>query len=344
MLVKAKDLLDCTQAILEYIGESKENAAIIADTLVESDLAGVPTHGTAILQTIKMRADAGQLTLPTAPEFLYDDGAVAFIDGKDGIGIVAANLALNTAIGKAKQYGVGFALVRNTNNVAALGTYTRKAAKQGVIAVMVGNAAPAASPFGASEAFLGTNPISVGIPIEETGFCLDMATTVVARGKIRKAHLEGKEIPSDWAMDRDGNPTTVAGDALKGCLQYIGGAKGSALAMAIDIIAGVLSGSNYGPGIKSFFSLEGPTGVGFGFFALDISRFMPPEEFTCKMRNYTASVKNLKKAPGVEEIKMPGEIEKNKIERSLREGVQIGDKPFADFKALAALAGSEIKC
>ncbi len=329
--------------ILKYLGETSDNAEVIANILVKADMRGVSTHGTYLLKVMAMRVEAGLLELPTIPKVVSDSGATAIIDGMDGIGMVAANEAVELAIEKAKQYGIGIVLVRNTNNIGSLACYTQKAADQGMIAIMSGNAAPAMAPFGGAEQFMGTNPIGISVASDGVGFNADMASSVVARGKVRKAAREGVDIPKDWALDEEGFSTTDPNEALKGTLLPMGGPKGSALALTVDILSGILSGASYAPNLKSFHALEGPTGAGVSCIVIDISRFMELNKFKELMAGYTGSIKNLKKAQGFHEILMPGEIEYRKEEESQDVGVNMTEEQLMALNKILIQANSNIR-
>ncbi|KUK14265.1 MAG: Ldh family oxidoreductase [Synergistetes bacterium] len=343
MKVEVDKLILAVEEILVGLGETEANAKKIAEILVKADMRGISTHGVYLLNVIAMRVDGGQLRLPTEVEVLSEKDATVLIDGKDGIGMVAGYFALEKAIEKAKEYGIGISLIRNTNNVGCLGCYTEKAADNGMIAIMASNAAPAMAPWGAAEKFLGTNPIALSIPGDGMNFTMDMATSVVARGKIREAQRKGMKIPEGWALDAEGRPTTDPEAALKGTLMPIGGPKGSALAMAVDIICGLLAGSGYGNQLKSFHVLEGPTRVGASCIVIDVSRFIDLNEFKEKMKVYFATVKGLKKAHGVEEIFIPGEIEFRREKRSREEGVELDDKLASSINALLEKVGSSLR-
>ncbi|MCF6096313.1 Ldh family oxidoreductase [Thermovorax subterraneus] len=343
MKIPVETLKNAAHEILVGLGESPENAKVVSEILVRADMRGISTHGTYLLNVISMRREGGQINIPTNPEVVLDKEAVAVVDGNDGIGMVAANLALEIAMGKAEKYGVSMVLIRNANNVGCLGCYTQRAAENGKIAIMSSNAAPAMAPWGAAEKFLGTNPIAISIPAKTLNFTADMATSVVARGKIREALRNGKTIPDNWAMDPEGRPTTDPAKALEGSLMPIGGPKGSSLAMAVDIISGVLAGSGYGNKLKSFHVLEGPTGVGASCIVIDVSHFMDAESFKEMMEGYFQTVKNLKKAQGVEEIFIPGEIEHRKEKRSLEEGVEVSDKLANSLNELLKKVGSNLR-
>ena len=218
-------------------------------------------------------------------------------------------------------------LIRNTNNLGSLAFYTEKIASRGMIAMMSCNAAPAMAPWGGAEAFTGTNPIAISIYTgSDMLFSADMATSVVARGKIRQALREGKAIPADWALDADGNPTTDPAAALKGTLLPMAGPKGSALALAVDIMSGILAGAEHAPNLKSFHAPEGKTGVGGALVTIDISKFMPLAEFKDTIVEYIKSLKTMKKVKTASEIFLPGEIEHNREKTSREAGLTLDDK------------------
>lgn len=342
MKLKYNLLYECTVEILKACGESEENAAIVAKNLIKADARGITTHGTYLLTPIWQRAKAKQLSLPTNACVVSDEAAIAIIDGGDGLGAVAGMLAVKTTIQKAKQYGIASVLIRNTNNIGALACYTEDIAKEGMIAIMSCNAAPAMAPWGGAEAFLGTNPFAIGIYTgHDMVFSADMASSVVARGKIRKAARNGESIPDNWATDEEGNFTTDPNAALKGALLPMSGPKGSAIALAVDIMSGMLSGAQYAPNLKSFHTPEGATGVGASLIVMDIGRFMELQVFQSHMEGYIADIKAMKKAKGFDEIYLPGEIEYNKEQQSYNEGIKLDENAVAAIDTLLEAIGSE---
>jgi LDH2 family malate/lactate/ureidoglycolate dehydrogenase len=288
-------------------------------------LRGNDTHGVHLLTILPERVDAGMLQIPTKLTVLKASGVTALLDGGNGLGPVAVQRAMEMSIGKAKEFGIGSCLVRNTNNIGILSFYTLLAAEEKMVGIVMSNAAAAMSPWGGSEAFFGTNPLSIGIPggAGTAPVVLDMSSTVVARGKIRRAARLKESIPEGWAFDGTGRPTTDPAEALKGTLMPIGGPKGYGLALMIDVLAGMLSGSQYGPAIRTFHELKGPTGVGVFTLAIEIERFMPIGQFTALLKAYLASIKASPKANGVSRIYLPGEIEYEKEQRNLAEGVEV---------------------
>lgn len=313
--------------ILVGLGEINLHSEWTADCLIKADMRGINTHGVHLLNSIAQRTHAGMLKLPTRVDIITNDVATGIIDGNNGLGPVAGRIAINMCIEKAKEYGIGIILIRNTNNIGSLAYYAEIAAAQNMIAFISCNAAPAMAPWGGAEAFVGTNPIAISIPTSESHcFIADMATSVVARGKIRKAFRENMDIPVGWALDEEGQPTTDARKALEGTLLPMGGPKGASIALAVDLISGVLSGSSYGPNLKSFHELEGPTGVGATCVVVDVGRFMAVTHFNELVESYITSAKSMNKAKGFSKILMPGEIEQQKEQQSIVDGIILEDQ------------------
>lgn len=337
-----RDLLyACAIDVLLALGETPENAKIAAENFCQADSRGVTTHGTYLLSPIFDRVQVNQLSLPTMPKIVVDAPSVAVVDGGNGLGPVAGKFAADLAVQRAAQFGISLVLIRNTNNVGSLSFYSEMIAKQGMVGMMSCNAAPAMAPWGGAEAFTGTNPIAVGIFTgKDLVFSADMATSVVARGKIRNAVKANKPIPADWALDADGNPTTDPSAAMKGTLMPMGGPKGSALALAVDIISGILAGGEHAPNIKTFHTPSGTTGVGASIAAIDIRKFANLDEFAATMDEYIQSLKGMKKAKFASEIFLPGEIEQKREAASRMNGIELGEPAIADLNKLLEKVGS----
>lgn len=318
--------------LLIAVGENTENAETASYYMMLCDARGVTTHGSHMMNPICDRRAVGQLNFPTRLETLVDEDALTLIDGNDGLGQVAANYACELVARKARKSGIATVMLRNTNNVGALGPYVEKLARQGLVAFMCCNASPAMAPWGGMEQFMGTQPFAVGIYTgNDTVFSADMATANVARGKIRKALREGQSIPDTWALDKDGKATTDPKAAIEGIVLPMGGPKGSAIALTIDIIAGMLSGSNYAPNVKAIHYPEGKAGIGVSIIAVDIAHFMPLVEFEEKIQAYMESIRTMKKADGVDRIFIPGEIEQTRIKNSIAEGIELTDTAINAF-------------
>ena len=345
MKIPRESLFDAAKEILGLLGEESESARIAAEALVTADMRGISTHGVNLLRMMSERVAAGMLTVPTRVDVVAEDVTTAVLDGNNGIGQVAACRALRLSVEKAKSSGMGMVTLRNTNNIGALGYFTSSAAEHdGVASIVMTNGNPSVAPHGSAEPFFGTNPLSIGVPaLPGRPLVLDMSSSVVARGKIRLASLSGDSIPSGWALDAAGEPTCDPALALKGCLLPLGGPKGSGLAMMIDIFSGMISGSAYGRKLKSFHELDGATGVGACFIAIDIGRFTDQQSFAVKMAEYIQEIKGLRKQAGVEEILLPGEVERKKQEESRRSGIEIPEPVAKGIDQVLTKLGSRLR-
>lgn len=324
MRIAADHLMEAIRTLLQAMGAEDQEARLVATVLVEADMRGIRTHGCTFIPLIAERCAHGLLNIPTKVKLINDEGAVAHIDGNNGLGPVAAAEAMRICIAKAGNHGVALALVRNTNHIGFLGYYTQMAAAEGMIGVCATNAAASVAPWGGAEPFFGSNPLSIAAPVAGGApIVLDMSASLVARGKIRRAQRLNEKIPLGWALDQTGSPTTDPAAAIKGTLLPIAGPKGSGLAFFIDLICGLLSGSKYGRELLTFHKPLGPTGVGAMFMAVDIGRFMPTARFETLLSEYAAAIRNSKKAPGVERIFLPGEIEADRADASKSKGIEV---------------------
>jgi len=343
--IQATRLKEMATHILKGLNASDEEAALAAESLVLADMRGTDTHGVHLLTVLSGRVDAGMVQIPTNLTILKEENTTAVIDGGNGLGQTAVHRAMTMGIEKAKDFGVACILVRNTNNIGILSFYSLMAAPKGMIGIVVSNAAPSMSPWGGVEALLGTNPLSIAFPGggELPAVALDMSSTVVARGKIRRAERLKESIPQEWAFDETGVSTTDASKALKGTLAPIGGPKGYGLALMIDVLSGLLSGSKYGPQVETFHQLLGPTGVGVFTLSIDIERFMPSLQFNQLIRAYLESIKNSKRAKGISRIYLPGEIEYEKEKESLKDGIEISEELAKGLNRLLEKVGSPLR-
>lgn len=324
MLVTIDELRQTAAQILMNLGEDQTNADIASKIMVWADARGVATHGTYLLTPIAKRAKARMIQLPTQVTTIRDNSGTGVLDGNNGLGQVAAYRAMKTSIEKAKKSGLAITVVRNTNNIGSLGYYSLMAAHEGMIGIAMTNGAPAIAPWGGAEAFMGTNPFSIGVPTyTENPLIADMSSSIVARGKIRAASRKKTPIPQGWALDENGEPTNDPDVALKGTLLPMGGPKGAALALIVDVFAGMLSGSKYGPDVKTFHELVGHTGAGAFLMAIKVDEFVADDVFKALINEHLSAYKKVKKAKGVAEILLPGEIESRKERESRQHGVEI---------------------
>jgi len=345
MKVQPNRLKEAVIHILTGLNATADEAALTAESLVRADIRGTDTHGVTLLKLIADRVNIRMVNLPTQLKIIKEDIATGLIDGGNGLGQVAAHRAMTMSLEKAGRCGVGCCLVRNTNNIGFLAFYTMMAAEKGMVGIIMTNGAASISPWGGAQPFFGTNPLSIAVPggPAETPVVLDMSSSLVARGKIRRAQRMKESIPLGWAFDETGNPTTDPAAALKGTLTPIGGPKGYGLAMMVDVLAGMLSGSKYGSDVKTFHQPEGPTGVGVCSMAIDVERFMSVENFNSLLRSYTEAITGSKKARGVSRIYLPGEIEAEKERLSLKDGIEISPGTVKDLNDLLEKVKSPLR-
>ena len=322
-MVTPERLKEVVIEVLKGLGAAEDEAPLVAESLVRAEMRGTDTHGLPYLKLLVERIDARMVSVPTRVTVLKDEGATVLLDGGNGIGQFAGWKAMGRSIQKAREFGIGLTLVRNTNNLGFLAFYTMHAATQGFVGITMGNANAAMSPWGGAEAFFGTNPLSIAVPGNGEPVALDMSSSVVARGKVRKAQRLNEKIPLGWALDESGVPTDDAGAALKGTLLPIGGPKGYGLALMVDVLAGMLSGAAFGRDIKSFHQLMGPTEVGALMLAINVDRFMPLGRFRELMKGYVESIRGSRKATGTTRIYLPGEIESEKEKASQTRGIEL---------------------
>jgi L-2-hydroxycarboxylate dehydrogenase (NAD+) len=329
------------QVVLETlvnVGVSRTDAEIILDTILFANRRGVATHGVGRLPLYVHKIATGHYNPKNEIEVLADNAAYALLDAKNGFGQVVAYKATKKAIEKARQYGIAVVGVRNSNNFGAAGYFGDMAAREGCAAMVYANAAPAIAPTGGNRTIFGTNPLCFAFPGlgDIDPILLDMATTIVARGKIRLAAKNGEKIPMDWAIGPDGQPTDDPNVALRGSLLPIGGYKGYGLSMFVDIFAGMLTGSCYAGQVKNLSKMDENSGNGHLFVVIDVDKFMTAEEKKERIAYFYHAVKDC----GEEgKIFMPGEIEYNKLRKS-ETTVQISTKQFEEVNAVAEEVGA----
>ncbi len=334
--VAAADLAQACRRILEKAGVPHDQAACIADVIVEADLRGIESHGILRLPAYIHRVRTGTMSANTEVRKVQERGACVLLDAQHGFGQVAGVRAMGEAIDRARQYGVGFVAVRNAGHFGVAAYYAMLALPHKMIGMVTANAAPSMAAWGGAAPVLGTNPICIAIPTgTEVDIVLDMASSVVARGKIRLAASKGDPIPLGWALDEQGLPTTDPSAAMKGTLVPIGGPKGYGLALAVDILSGVLTGSAFGPRVPSVHDTETKVSAGFTVQALDISAFADPRDFERDIQALIADIRNSPRAPTCDRIYLPGEIEWRTKQERLREGIPLPNNLLAELARLA---------
>ncbi len=286
------------------------DAALAASVMMDAEISGVESHG---LMRLKAYADRiAQGMIEPRPDVKVDvTGAVAHVDGGNGLGQVVMWKATETALELAKTFGIGAATVCHSNHFGTAAYYANTLAQNGCIGLAASMAGPTMAPFGGMDLLLGTNPFAVAFPGSDQVFCGDMATSATAKGKIRIFEKKGQPLPLGWALDKDGNDTTDPAAAIKGILLPMGGHKGYALAMAVDAVSALLSGACLSCESASVFSSTQPANTGHFVVAIDIAHFLPVVEFKERAQKWFDRIKASRPRPGFG-IMIPGEPEAKK--------------------------------
>ena len=314
-----------------------KDAAIISRVITHSDLTGVPSHGLSRLPRYLRQVQQGALNPRPRFEILRDDQAVLVVDGDNGSGILSVNRAYELALAKARQFGLGLATGRRNANIGCGSYYAWQAVEDDMICLLCCNTYAFAAPYGGAERLLGTNPLIVGIPTGDAHpLVLDISTTKVAMGKIQAAQRERQSIPPDWASDYEGRPTTDP--ALAYALSPIAQHKGYGLAVIAEALSTLLSGAAFGTDVGLFSRLE-PENTGFFLLLIDPSRFLPLEEFKRSADRYVAMLKGSRKAPEVDEIFLPGELERRRYEELMVSGISVSPALEEELCQLARQLG-----
>jgi LDH2 family malate/lactate/ureidoglycolate dehydrogenase len=338
--VSADRLVDFSTAVYRAVGMAEDDARLCADTLVQADLWGHQSHGVLRLPWYAARLKAGVCDPRGRPEIVVDAGGVAVVDGHEAMGQVVTALAAREAIRRAKQHGIAAVAVRNSNHFGTAMYFTLMAPPDGCVAFLSTNASPAMAPWGGRKKTIGTNPWSWAAPAgRHPPMVLDIANTGVARGKIYLARQEGRPIPKGWAITADGAPTTDPSEAIAGIILPMAQHKGYAIALVMDMLSGVLTGSAFGTGVHGPYQCEHRSGAGHLMIALDIAAIQPRETFDARMEEMIASLKAVPTAQGFDEILYPGENEARNDAENRRLGLALPADTRADLARLATETG-----
>lgn len=321
----AEALTDYARSMFLSAGLTEDHAALVAGDLVKANLRGLDSHGVSRIPMYLERLRQGLVNPRPDVKVTKVAGAVAHVDGDNGMGFIAADVAMNAACDLAADLGIGLAGVHRSTHFGMSAAYALRAIERGFISLIFTNSSPALPMWGGRTAFLGASPIAAGIPGgKHPPYVMDMSMTVIARGKIRLAAMKGEPIPEGLALDTEGNPTTDAAKAFEGVCLPFGGVKGSVLGTLMDLMSGVLTGANFGGEVKSlYFDHSEPQNVGHLFFAIRPDLFMSLTDFETRMDSFYETIKTLPRAAGVDEIMMPGEPEQRQEDRRRREGIPV---------------------
>ena len=327
----------CVKAMLKA-GMSRENAEITADVLVMTDTWGVTTHGSKQLHLLLKPMAGGGLSAKAEPKVVSEGAGWALLDGNFAMPMVTAHKAMKLAIEKAKSCGIGYAGVRGSSHFGASGYYANMAAAEDMIGLSMSNVDPCVAVPGSKGAVMGTNPIAYAVPAgKEKPVFLDIATSVAAISKVLTAKAMGKKVPENWLVDSEGVGTT---DPTKypeeGAILPMAGHKGYGIAVLIEVLCGIITGALFTKDLRGWLSdYTKPINQGHAFIAIDIGAIMPIEQFKERMDTMIRGIKEAPKAKGTERIYLPGEMEWERREKALVEGILLPEDVVINLTQMA---------
>jgi LDH2 family malate/lactate/ureidoglycolate dehydrogenase len=333
--VAVAELERLCSAALAAAGASAEGADACARILAEAETMGIATHGAVRVPDYARRLRARGIDGRAEPRLEPRAPSLAVLDGRNALGPLVGSRALEAALAMGRDAGIAWIGCRASNHFGALAPYARAACDAGFVLVAGTNASSTMPPWGGAALRMGNNPLCIAAPAPDgTHFILDMAMSVAARGKIRAAQKAGP-IPEGWAADSRGRPTTDPAAALEGFLLPFGAHKGSGLALAVDLLAGALSGARFLTDVVTWVGNdERPQGVGHFFLALDPARLAGREAWNAAMARFRAVLLDTPAADPDEPVRLPGARELERRARSLAEGVSLSLTLLDELRAL----------
>jgi len=351
-----QQLFDFSKAVFDKMGCPEEDAIMATQSLLAADLRGVDSHGVARLSGYVRLWEVQRVNATPDIKIVHETPSTAVVDADAALGLVAAPIAMQIAIDKAKQVGTGWVSVKNSNHFGIAGSHAMMALDNEMIGIAMTNASALVAPTYSIEKLLGTNPIAVAIPAgSEPAFVADFATTTAANGKLEILQRKNMDAPNGWVQTKDGHPSTNANELKEGgALLPLGGDKehgshkGYGLGAIVDIFSAVLSGANYGPWVPPFPAYvpmpENMPGEGIGHFfgAMRIDAFRSADEFKLHMDNWITRFRAAKTIPGQEKLVIPGDPEREmEIERRAN-GIPLLDVVVKDLEALGERFGIKL--
>lgn len=327
MYYRSEELITFATGVGQALGMERIEAQNFSQSLVYADMRGLHSHGLMRMPTYVERIQKKLIHVGIVPEIERDGGALLAIDGQNGMGACVAQRTMELCVERARETGVCVGAVRNCNHFGYSAYFTKYATECHMIGFAMANAFRSVAPFGGAQPMLGTNPLSVAIPVNGSEpFLLDMATSLVAQGKIILARQEGRQIPMGWGLNSSGEPTTDPSAVLDGgSLTPFGGAKGYGIALMIELLCVCLANSAKSTEMGSMYDFTRTQDTGFVLGAIDINHIMTPQEFECSAAQLLAEIKASPKSPQVSEIYIPGELEARRFQEALQIGVQLSE-------------------
>ncbi len=336
--VPCAELWEIGVKALQKVGVPDGDARTVVEILLRADLRGISTHGIRRLLMYIPRVRKGLMKAHPRIGVSSPAPGLRLVSGDDGLGPVVGARGMAEAIDLARTLGTGFVGCRDSNHFSAASPYVLMACKERLIGIAGTNAFPTMPPWGGLGNIVGNNPLAIGVPCEgEAPFVLDMAMSVSSRGRMREMADRHEKMPAGWAVDRAGRPTVDPLEGLKGFVLPVGQHKGYGLAIALDILGGVLTGSGFATGVKSIIQQwDEPQHVGHFFIAIDPVRFLPWEDFCARLKALYAILRAAQRVDSETPILIPGEHEDRLEQKRRAEGIPIDDATLETLRGLTA--------
>jgi hydroxycarboxylate dehydrogenase B len=341
LTLSAEKLTTAASAIFEAAGTPSDIAAFMASSLVGANLAGHDSHGVIHIPTYVAGIKNGGIVPDARPEVVNEGAGIVQVDGGWGFGQYGAHISMDLAIKKAKQGQIALVTMIRAGHIGRVGQWVEEAAQSGVIGmagVSFGNGPFAATPFGGAGKVLSTNPLAIGAPLPGTApFVSDFATTAVAEGKLRVAKAKGMAVPDGWLVDAEGRPTNDVDEFYNrgGMLQTMGGHKGYALSLAVEIMSIALSGADTAQGDNGRYD-------GAFFIAIDPSGVRPLANFTAAAGAICDRAAGVPPAPGSAGVLIPGQPEDRNRQHRLANGIELAESTWEAIQDTARELGAPV--
>jgi LDH2 family malate/lactate/ureidoglycolate dehydrogenase len=332
-----------TRAALASTGLTPENVERGADVLVRTTLRGVASHGLHALAQYTRQLREGGAAPGAEPEILHDLGGLLVVDAHAGFGPAIAAAVTELGIERARATGSAILSVRNANHFGAAGHFALMCAEAGCIGLVMANTPPIMAVSGSRSRSIGNSPLGFGAPrTGESPFVLDIAMSRVAGGKIRLALREGEQVPLGWILDPEGNPTTDPADFFerRGALLPMEGHKGYGLSLMVETLTGALSGAAMLGEVNNWlYTPDTPSGTGFFLMIIDVSSGGVFADVPDRIAAMTAQISAAPRAPGVDRILIPGELEAELEAEAIASGQPFGAAEWGSLQSLADEVG-----
>jgi len=334
--IPVEELERTMAAALVRSGASESMARVTARALAAAEMDGLPSHGASRIPQYCGHVKNGRATGSAVPAIARDSRAACLVDAHGGLAFEACGLAVREAIRRAREFGVSFVSVGNSNHFGVAAYHLEPVAEAGLVGLAFGNSPAAMPAWGGRRALFGTNPVAAVFPRRSAPpVVIDVSLSAVARGKIMVAARDGKPIPEGWAVDKEGRPATDARAALEGSMLPAGGVKGAMLALTVELIACAFSGAAFGFESDSFFSEEGrPTRIGQAFLAIDPAALAGREVFLERVETLVAAMLE------DEGVRLPGARRLEQREKARKSGISVPEDLLRRIRGLAGEAAN----